>query len=74
MHLRSYFSCREQRRLHEWESVFGKEFCSLLSPSSARENALFRRLVRGGIPKHLREKVYMSLSGKLVFLNSRDCL
>ncbi|TMW68775.1 hypothetical protein Poli38472_006243 [Pythium oligandrum] len=63
-HLRSYFDCREQRRIAEWEDAFGSQFFSVMScrpPGS--DYATVQRMARRGIPRHWRQRVYMAMSG-----------
>ncbi|TMW66609.1 hypothetical protein Poli38472_014585 [Pythium oligandrum] len=63
-HLRSYFDCRGQRRIAEWEDAFGSQFFSVMGcrpPGS--DYATVQRMARRGIPRHWRQRVYMAMSG-----------
>ncbi|RLN89226.1 hypothetical protein BBJ28_00002616 [Nothophytophthora sp. Chile5] len=71
-HLRSYEDCREERRVEEWTKMYGAQFPEPLQrcpfPSEEEdgtcgESLSLNELARAGIPRHLRERVYMNLSG-----------
>ncbi|CAH0491165.1 unnamed protein product [Peronospora farinosa] len=68
MHLRSYQDCREERRVEDWARLYGTQLSERLRRCSYKEKdteekALLIQLARAGIPRHLRERAYMNLSG-----------
>ncbi|KAJ8524146.1 hypothetical protein ON010_g16971 [Phytophthora cinnamomi] len=68
VHLRSYQDCREERRVEDWTRLYGTQFPERLRRCSYKEKdteekALLMQLARAGIPRHLRERAYMNLSG-----------
>uniref|UniRef100_A0AAV1VL99 Rab-GAP TBC domain-containing protein n=1 Tax=Peronospora matthiolae TaxID=2874970 RepID=A0AAV1VL99_9STRA len=68
VHLRSYRDCREERRVEDWTRLYGTQSIECLQRCSYREKdteekALLLQLARNGIPRHLRERAYMHLSG-----------
>jgi hypothetical protein len=68
VHLRSYLECREERRVEDWTRLYGTQFPERLRRCSYKEKdteekALLAELARAGIPRHLRERAYMNLSG-----------
>ncbi|GMF17882.1 unnamed protein product [Phytophthora fragariaefolia] len=68
IHLRSYHDCREERRVEDWTRLYGTQFPERLRRCSYKEKdteekTLFMQLARAGIPRHLRERAYMNLSG-----------
>ncbi|KAH7479358.1 Growth hormone-regulated TBC protein 1 [Phytophthora ramorum] len=68
VHLRSYQDCREERRVEDWTRLYGTQFPERLRRCSYKEKdteekALLVELARAGIPRHLRERAYMNLSG-----------
>lgn len=67
-HLRSYQDCREERRVEDWTRFYSSQLQERLRRCSFKEKdteekELLVELVRAGIPRHLRERAYMSLSG-----------
>ncbi|RLN91676.1 hypothetical protein BBJ28_00001698 [Nothophytophthora sp. Chile5] len=71
-HLRSYEDCREERRVEEWTKMYGAQFPERLrrcpfpseeGEATCGESLSLNQLARAGIPRHLRERVYMNLSG-----------
>ncbi|EGZ28470.1 hypothetical protein PHYSODRAFT_467548 [Phytophthora sojae] len=68
LHLRSYQDCREERRVEDWTKLYGTQFPERLRRCSYKEKdteekTLLMQLARAGIPRHLRERAYMNLSG-----------
>ncbi|KAG7396463.1 TBC protein [Phytophthora boehmeriae] len=68
VHLRSYQDCREERRVEDWTRFYDAQMAERLRRCSYKEKdteekELLVELVRAGIPRHLRERAYMSLSG-----------
>ncbi|GMF11623.1 unnamed protein product [Phytophthora lilii] len=68
VHLRSYQDCREERRVEDWTRLYGTQFPERLQRCSYKEKdtgekELLMELARAGIPRHLRERAYMNLSG-----------
>ncbi|CAI5741372.1 unnamed protein product [Hyaloperonospora brassicae] len=68
VHLRSYQDCREERRVEDWTRLYGAEFAERLRRCSfkerdTKEKALLMQLARNGIPRHMRARAYVNLSG-----------
>ncbi|KAG2772621.1 hypothetical protein Pcac1_g16549 [Phytophthora cactorum] len=68
VHLRSYQDCREERRVEDWTKLYGTQFPERLRRCSYKEKdteekTLLKQLARAGIPRHLRERAYVNLSG-----------
>ncbi|KAE8910755.1 hypothetical protein PF005_g33 [Phytophthora fragariae] len=68
VHLRSYQDYREERRVEDWTRLYGTQFPERLRRCSYKEKdteekTLLLQLARAGIPRHLRERAYMNLSG-----------
>ncbi|KAK1948018.1 Growth hormone-regulated TBC protein 1 [Phytophthora citrophthora] len=68
VHLRSYQDCREERRVEDWTKLYDTQFSERLRRCSFKEKdtgekTLLLQFARAGIPRHLRERAYMNLSG-----------
>ncbi|KAG1700165.1 hypothetical protein DVH05_011974 [Phytophthora capsici] len=68
VHLRSYQDCREERRVEDWTKLYDTQFSERLRRCSFKEKdtgekTLLMQFARAGIPRHLRERAYMNLSG-----------
>ncbi|KAL3673275.1 hypothetical protein V7S43_000995 [Phytophthora oleae] len=66
--LRSYQDCREERRVEDWTKLYDTQFSERLRRCSFKEKdteekTLLMQFARAGIPRHLRERAYMNLSG-----------